>query len=325
MTNKTLIPIPTTTLVVPKALKPELIAKIAEVENKLKALPPIKTQADADTVNKVVKESNSLAKLISAERMEITRPLNEVIDYVIGMERDAISTMTAMTDIKKKNLTDFAKEQERLAALERERIRKEAEENSRKEQARVSGIMATIGQFEKSAHATINTCTLENIDSKIKGLTNLKFDPKIYQEFIDNVEALRQPLLEKLALKKLQLLDLAELAKKDADKAAQEAIAIAERDKQALEDIDLKTAQNTETAKMDVLLNEQMGAELKESTIQGAKSVQKVWILGSVLNLMDVPFEFLMLDEKKVKAAIKAGRHSISGLEIIQDIRNVAR
>ncbi len=306
-----------TTLNIPKQLKPELLKRITEVEDKLKALPPIKTQADADAANKVLKESKGLIKLISAERMEITRPINEVIDYIIGMEKSAVSTLAAMTDIKNKNLTDFAREQDRLAEQERERIKKEAADKAASEQARVSCIVELIGKFKKSAYKAISECTLETIDAKIKGLSSLKFDPKIYQEFMDQIEALRPVLLEKLAEKRIDLQRMADLAKIDANKAAQEEIAAKQREKDALE--------NAETAKMNVALNTQMEAELLESTVQGGKSVQRPWVFKGVLSLMDVPFEFLTVDEKKVKEAIKAGRHSIKGLEIIQDIRNVSK
>ena len=64
--------------------------------------------------------------------------------------------------------------------------------------------------------------------------------------------------------------------------------------------------------------------KLKVTTDNGTVYERKYWTF-KIVNFDKIPREYLMVDSKKVNAAIRAGIRNIDGLEIYQEVEIATR
>jgi len=106
------------------------------------------------------------------------------------------------------------------------------------------------------------------------------------------------------------------LRKKEAEHREAERKLQEERAKlQAKLDKDAKKAGVESVRVPDVIIPE---VQTKTKTEDGTAFIKKEWTYR-IIDISQVPREYMILDEKKVKGAVKAGMRSIPGLEIFED------
>ncbi len=293
-------------------IRPELVERINEAMDGLMKAKAITDQASADALNATLKKAKNVISAVKAEALEARRPFNEIAGQISSSEKQALSNLTTIAQKCDLMLTQFANEQERKKDAEAQRLREEAVKAAQAETDRKNRIISLKNKFHTDALRTINNiATAEEADAKTKSLGALKFDPAIYEEYTEQMEALRPDLLERIAGRKRAITEKIEIDEKaQAEELAQ---------------IDKKAQAEASEATMSVMANAEMGLNLQTSLLEGAKSVQKRWVYKGFTDLSKVPMQYLTVNEAAVKQAIKEGHYSIPGLTIEQEISNVSR
>lgn len=105
-----------------------------------------------------------------------------------------------------------------------------------------------------------------------------------------------------------------------------------ERRRREEEEQRLKEAEEAQAAGDEEKVEETLSRDLPEEKPKttptrgnfGSSSTRRVW-KHKLVDLSKVPDEYKMLDERKVKDAIRNGARDISGLEIYEDVQTVIR
>lgn len=82
----------------------------------------IATDADLKTANEIKKRINAHSKLVKEKRLEITRPINNVVDMVIGREKEILAPLEEGKAVLATAILAYEEEQERLRQIEAERV-----------------------------------------------------------------------------------------------------------------------------------------------------------------------------------------------------------
>jgi hypothetical protein len=309
-----------------KELPAELKTKLDDVTDRLKSVKAITDEATAESANKTLAEGKRLIKKIQDEALELRRPMNTAADDVILFEKKTIEDLQAIVKVVNDNIVTFKKLQDEIKKKADEELKRQAQEKAAKETERINRIFALIGKVrENIVNKLAEITTVEACDEAIKKLNGTNFDASKYEEFLPNVQKVKTEMLAKLEEKKTKLQEAidnmeetGEVIDKVIEEVKQEGESLAAR-------VDFDNNKELEETKLNALQNIQMETELKTSVLKGAKSASRPWIYQGIEDITKVPAEFFSVDEAKVKAAIKAGRYSIPGLIIEQDLRNISR
>ena len=194
----------------------------------------------------------------------------------------------------KKRFTQLEEEVKTLEIVNEESCQKAAE------------LLATISKYEKRIN--------EECEKRI-------IIPKTFIKKVKaRVNEVVKPLSNSKKIVKLKLKDYKtriELKRKEMEKKAEE-----ER-KRLQEQLDKEAKEkNIEPVKLpEVIMPKE---KLKVSTDNGTVYEKKHWTF-KIVNFEKIPREYLIIDKKKVNAAIRAGVRNIDGLEIYQEIEIATR
>jgi hypothetical protein len=313
-------------IVYSKELPEELQTQIDQVVKDLKAIPAITDQSAAEKANKVLATGKRLLNKIKETGVEMRRALNDAAKDIKSFEDTIVSDLSAIVESVNNKITEFQRAEEKKRLEEEARIKKEAEEKARIELERINSIFSKIGKVrENIASKLAEVTTVEGCEEAIKKLNSIKFDVGVYMEFLSNVEEVKTEYIAKFEEKKNKIQKALQNQIETGEDASKVIDSIKEEGSSELARVVYDNSKELEETKINALKNIQMEAELKTSTLKGAKSVQRPWVYKGIADISKVPDEFLTVDETKVKAAIKAGCYQIPGLIIEQEIRNVSR
>jgi hypothetical protein len=327
-----IIPNGSKAIIVRQEFNPEIKNKIEELNIELQGVGAIVSQDSAANANSVLKKAKKLITSLSTERKLMTSVLDDEKDSLMryeekivnDLERTVVIINTAITNFQKEELR---KQQEREAELKKQRdeeLRLAQEEANRK-----ASIQTKILNFEKSVIAACASAAISDIDEKIKILASTAIKEEVYMEFLGEAKIMYQNCVTRMNARKVELMELAELAKKNkeaADKLKQDQ---EEKHKLEAESHNQKSEEVLniiEEEKQMEVANSQMGYELKVSSGEKVKGVQQRWTFDPTsIDMALLPEEFKTFDEKKIKEAIAAGAREIAGVRIYQDVINVSR
>lgn len=326
------VPAGSKAIIVRQEFNPEVQKRVDEIELELKNIKAISSQDDAAKANAVLKKAKSFQKTLKEERKFMTNVLDEEKSSLINYEERIVGSISALVDIINNRIVDFQKEELRkqaeLDAIAKKK-RDEELEAARKESDRKAGIQKKILDFENSVIKAAGDATIADIDEKIKKLAGTKVLAEAYMEFLPEAEIMYQGCVARLATRKTELLQLAELEKKNKELADQlkkeqeeraAAEALAHKEKAA------ETMQNIESERQMDVANSQMNYEVKVSSKEKIKGVQKRWVFDpAAVDMALLPEEYKTFDAAKIKEAISLGARDIPGLKIYQEVSNVSR
>jgi DNA repair exonuclease SbcCD ATPase subunit len=327
-----LIPKDSEAIIIRQDFSPEIKQRVEDLTIELTGVGPIINQDSAAKANASLKKAKQLIKFISEERKLMTSVLDEKKKSYIAHEEKIVEQLSKTVEIINNNITNFQKAELKKQQELEEKLRREREEEQRKiqeEANRKAGIQKKILDFENSVIAACGSATINDIDDKIKKLASIKINKDTYMEFLREAEIMYQRCVTRMNERKTELMQLAEVAKKNQEEAdrmkkeqeekhANEAKAHVEKSEEKLADIE-------EEKQMEVA-NSQMNFELKVSTGEKVKGVQQRWTFDeSTIDMGLLPEEYKTFDVKKIKEAISNGAREIPGVRIYQDVVNVSR
>lgn len=309
-----------------KEIPKELETQLNEITEELNNLKAPTDDASAEVANKKLAVAKRLAEKLKAHGLDMRRPANEAADDIIKFERDTLSPITSAIKTVNDFVVSYKTQKLKEANDEAARIKKEAEDAAAAQKLRIEATFSKIGQVRVNMLKGItDASTVEDLEKAEEKINSIKFNPESYKEYLPNVEKVRTDMLELLKNKKEKLIEAQnnlEETGEDSTKAIEEA---KEEGSAFLARANYDNSKELQDEKTAALQTIQMKSELRISSIQTPKSVSTPWVYKGVENISLVPAEFFSVDEAKVKAAIKAGRYTIPGLIITQDVRNISR
>jgi hypothetical protein len=329
--NVSLVPVPVgcKAIIVKQEFSPEITTQIDLCIHELKKITSVQTAEEAAELNAVLNKANKIVKNVGAERLGMTRVLDDVKSEIMSEEKRRLASIQAVIQVQTLLVTQFQQREAARIKAENDKIQKERDEKMRKEQEEINR-EATIKNWFLSLDKTIQIALIDseidNVDSLISEVSLIPIPDCIN---IKTAKAAIAVGMEQLKARKEQLEKIAQASAANAAslqaiqdkqnaaaKAKIEAIAIQE------ETIEMESTEALQSA----ALNIQMDAELKTAQLGKQKGVQKVWVFEEeTIDLSLLPLEFHTFDKAKIKAAIASGRTEIPGVTIKQDIRNVAK
>lgn len=254
----------------------------ANVDNAVKSLAPYETITTVDQQTEALvkmKEANAVGKAIEEKRKELVKPFNEAVKKINAYAKD----LTGKIDTKITEIKGVA-----LAFQQAEEKRLQIERSKK----RVETLTAL--EFVRNDEAKI----LSREDIGL--VTFLEINTMDDDQFIARINLFTEKIQEK-ANETLQALDapdeLFDAFASDEDKAAE--------------------SEKVETAKAAVSAPAAVsyGGGYSATKLKGTTKTWK----HEVTDASQVPAEYLMVDDAKVKAAIKEGVRLIPGIRIYQD------
>jgi hypothetical protein len=292
----------------------------------------IASQDDCVKANQTLKKAKTLIKSLHAERLTMSGVLDAEIKALIDYERKITEPLSNLVQLLDTAITNFQKEQDRIAKEKAAEIERQKQEALRKEQEeinRVSRIKNLIISFENNVMNAIHTANINDIDEKIDKLSKIKLNEETYMEFLPDAQIMYQNCVTKMNERKTELMKLAQAEAENAElatklKAEQDAKLAAERAEQEAKQRQLEAEK--EEQELIATSNIQMNAELQNSMIEKQKGVMKKWSFDEEsIDMSLLPLEYHTFDKKKIKEAIAAGAREIPGVKIFQDLKNVSR
>jgi hypothetical protein len=300
----------------------------------------VKTESVAELVKGNIKSATEIKKGIEATRVELKKPYLEAGAAIDEIAKELTLPLDQFINQEKSKILSFEQEKERkrledLRIIEDRRKAREAEE--RKEKERVETINRKLISFEQEGIRSIQSAeTVASIDKVISSIKMYSISETAFMEFLNAALSTKKALLDKAALHRIYLISredqqkeaarLDGIAKEQAelktrqDEQARKLREESERIDREKRDLELKKQQDARErdriaaqAREDISLREKQ----KELSSQKMKNVRKNWEF-EILNLEEIPREYLVLDDKKVRQAIHSGIRNIPGLRIYQ-------
>jgi hypothetical protein len=321
-------------IVIGQEFNPAIKTKVGELEVELEKLKtkPLANQTDAAAFNTILKRAKQLQKTLQEERKLMTSVLDEEKKTLIGYEEGIINSIANLVTIINNRIIEFQKAELKKQQEKDALAKKQRDEEilaAQKETDRKTGIQKKIIDFKGSVIKACNEATITDIDEKIKKLSSVKILKEAYMEFLPDAEIMYQSCVTLLNDRKIQLMQLTEIAKKDKEKADQLQKEQEEKNKlqaQAHAETSQQTLSAIEEEKQSDLANSQMNYEFKVSAGEKIKGVQQRWTFNpETIDMALLPNEYKTFDEAKIKEAIATGARDIPGVEIFQSISNVSR
>lgn len=306
----------------PVAIFPdEIKSKVLTLTAAIQTITTITDEPSRALAESKTKEASVLVKSIADSRMKLTRPLDERKKEIMDLEKSIVAPLQTAIETASKFLTAYAQKLER-DRIERERkLKEEAAEKFRIEQDKIrleAQYKEKVLTFKSTSINAINGATLGTIDN----IANVLSDYQVAGKFgVYEFEAV---------IVKLELMQLCEARRElliDAFTNPEAQLAL-EHSKQESE---AKLIEESQDLKMETSLKEQDAAinididrQAKEAVIPMASGMRKVWE-WELLELGDVPLQYLCLDETAVRKAIMEGVRDIPGLKISQELKRSGR
>ncbi len=329
-----LVPAGSKGIIIKKEFNQEIQTRIEEVTIELQQIKAVTTQEGAAKANVSLKKAKSLINALDAERKLMTSVLDEEKKDTMSYENSIVSELQAHVTFLNNFLTKFQEEEyKKQQAIEKKiREEKEAEEKKQRDEiARVAKIKNIILEFEKNVMNAIHTATIENVDEKIRHLSNVKLTEATYMEFLPEAQDMYNTCVGRFNVRRGDLINLAKLEaenKEQADKLKAHQLETQQREKKEQQQREIEQQQATETQTQEALSNIQMEAELKTSQLPQQKGVQKRWVFDEEnVDMKLLPLEYHTFDKEKIKEAIANGARtgSIPGVIIFEKIINVSK
>jgi hypothetical protein len=314
----------------------------AEVSKHVEACNQIVINSDESlqSARELLKKTVETKTYIELKRQELGKPHLDAQREINDYAKSLVLPLDAAVANGKKKILEYEQEKERKRLEEKARleaIRKEKEAAERAERERVEFLKAKMRDFDDQAIRAMHKCqTVKDIEDYIKALNMYAVTEKQFQEFVNDAQELKKALIEraemhrdflkKQELQKAEAERLQGIAKEQAElKAAQELeaqkireeIEAIEREKIRME----KEKANREASELaEIKRIKEAKADqdrIKELEAQKSKNIRKDWTFD-LINISQVPREYLTLDESKVKQAIRNGTKEIPGLKVYQ-------
>jgi hypothetical protein len=328
-----LIPNGSKAIIVRQEFSPEVKNKINELEAKLLSVKAITSQDEAAKANAILKSAKQFEKALLEERKTMTSVLDEEKKSIMDHQEKIVNVISKLIATINANIVNFQKEELRKEQEREVELKKKRDEELRLAQIeadRKSGIQKKIIDFENSVIRACGDATIGDIDDKIKKLASTKILKEAYMEFLPEAEIMYQNCVTRMSKRKVELMELAELAKKNQEEA--DRLAKEQEEKNRLEALKHKEQGEEKMSAIkdkesEDKANAQMGYEFKVAVGgEKIKGVQKRWVFdATTIDMSLLPDEYKTFDEKKIKEAISAGAREIPGVNIFQDISNVSK
>lgn len=289
-----------TTEMMPVLFSPTGIERVQPLKLKLSAITEVTNDKQLEVAQILVKEGKALYKEIEAQRKGFTVKLDNIKAEAMKFEKEVLASLNPVEPLVSGYLKK--KEQDRLAEQRRieEEARLKAEAAAKKEKQKQNLI-----NFELNTKKEIDGFTkVKDLDAAREKLLAYKPTEETFGIQIDEAKALKKDLLklfdkkrEAIKGKKELEIDIAGVESKQVEAQIQEA--------ETLQAIDIET-------------------QVKTQSLGVTAGIKKVWKF-EVEDITKVSAEFLLIDQVKVNAAIRAGVRNIPGLKIFQDIERSGR
>lgn len=303
--------------------------QINELSAELLQVKSISSQDDAAFANKILAKAKKVIKFLGAERLIMSSVLKAEADNLIEYERGIVSELQDTYDVVTKSVLEYQQkvfEENKRKEAEIQRQKAEQLQAIQAEADRKSEIKTYLLNFEKNVLTAMQNATIDDIDSKIQMLSDIKMTEEDCMEFLPEAEIMYQSCVTKMNARKTELLQLSQAVKTNKAeaerlqaiqeaKAVADSAALARRSEMAQEELaDMQQAE---------ISNVQMTAELKSSLKATPKGIAVLWVFDEDnIDLSLLPDEYKTFDKDKIKKAIGAGCREIPGVNVYEKLSN---
>jgi hypothetical protein len=301
----------TTAIVVtdPEALSEEEQQRIAEVAGSIDTVVEaaraieVRTEQEAGVATEFLARVSQERKLANAARTAIVKPLNDHVKFINGTFSDKLERLGEADGIVRKRVLGFQEEQRRKAAEEQARLdaeraerEREAAEERAREAAEETARREAAAREAAAAEAAARKAEQERREE----------EERLQGELADEMRGLDMPLLvaelESDDSRRARAAD-AELGRRDAEHRAEAARRAAEEAAEAE-----RAAREVEEQARAAPVEDAPRAEAVQPGVirsaAGSASTRAVWDF-EVTDPDRVPREWLVVDEKAIRAAVK--------------------
>lgn len=295
----------------------ESFVPLAQAEiDKLVSMSPapglITTKETRESAEKFLKDAKLVLKTTAENRLFFTRKLDDIKKQAMAPEKQIEDLLKPIEEAITKQLKTEDAEAKRL----KQEAERKAEEERRQKQAILdaeTGAKSMIAEFTATVTRKIATApdnaTLDVLAKQVRGakptISELVPDPAPYQEQFEE--------------QKVILLKLISKAKKD-ESVKEQAAAKAEVAEAKLDSIQDEAQEKS----LDIAMAADNQVQASKQSIGVVSGVRNVWEF-EIVDLTQVPVEYLIVNEAAVKAAIKEGVREIPGLNIHQTVGRSGR
>ncbi len=289
-----------TTEMMPVLFSPTGIERVQPLKLKLSAITEVKNDKQLEVAQILIKEGKALFKEIEAQRKGFTVKLDNIKAQAMAHEKEVLTFLGPVEPLISAYLKK--KEQDRMA--EQRRIEEDARLKA-ETAAKVEKQKQNLINFELNTKKEIDELKkFKDLDVAREKLLAYKPSEDTFGVNVEQAKTLRKDLLKLFDKKREAIKDKKELE-----------IDISEVESRQVEQ---------EIQGMEKLQNIDIEAQAKTQSLGITSGIKKVWKF-EVEQITNVPAEYLIVDQVKINAAIRAGARNISGLKIFQDIERSGR